>query len=74
MLASILQYVFAFPDFRHSSKRAAHSSRKSPPATLSGLRPSQAQVLTSRDSPRTIWLVMIAKCVCMIAFQPNWKM
>ena len=31
------------------------------------------QVLTSRDSPRTIWWVMVAKWVCRMHFQANWK-
>jgi|GEM_PF-7023254 len=31
------------------------------------------QVFTSRDSPRTIWRVMVEKCVWRMHFQANWN-
>ncbi len=43
-----------------------------PGAARPGIR-TPHQVLTSRDSPRTILPVMIAKWVCRMHFQANWK-
>ena len=34
---------------------------------------SHLQVFTSRDSPRTICLVIVAKCVCKMHFHANWN-
>ena len=48
-------------------------ARSRPDARVRRRRSHSTHVLTNRDSPRTIWRVMMAKCVCMMHFQANWN-
>ena len=58
------------PELREPDPQGPHGQ---PAHGRRGGRSNRDQVFTSRDSPRTICRVMVAKWVCMMHFQANWK-